>query len=507
MIHKPIVLIVRDGWGYRKESERNATVLGENPFTKELMQRYPTTLLDASGEAVGLPQGYQGNSEVGHMTIGAGRIFFQSLPRINKAIDTGEFFKNPAFLGAINNCKKNNSTLHILGLLQKEGVHAHMDHCIALLQLCKKEAFENVLLHIISDGRDAPVNATAENLKLLLERIKSIGIGRIVTISGRYYAMDRDKKWDRTKLSYDCIVNKSSSIIFNNPLEYLHECYAKGETDEFIKPARAKRYEGVRKNDSIIFFNFRTDRTRQLTQAIIEEKFEGWERTPLEVYFVPMTEFYSPMNERAHIAFLNIPSNNLLSDVLSSKKLRQLRVSETEKYAHVTFFFNGQVEKPNEGEDRILVPSPKVATYDLKPEMSVYELGDKIVEQIKTGKYDVIITNFVNADMVGHTGVWEAILKAVKAVDDNIKKVVTATLESDGIVLITADHGCCEEKTEALRTSHTTNKVPFILVSNDESLNHINLKEGKGLQDIAPTVLELLKIPKPSEMTGESLLG
>ncbi len=504
-MHKPIVLIIRDGWGYRRESEFNATILGENPFTKELMNTYPNTLLDASGEAVGLPKGYQGNSEVGHMTIGAGRIFFQSLPRINAAIDSGEFFMNEVLLGAIGNCKKNGTALHILGLLQKEGVHAHMDHCLALLRLCKKENFKNVILHVISDGRDAPVNGTIKNLAELSEYAGTLGFGRIATISGRYYAMDRDKKWERTRASYECIVNANSELTFEDPLKHLEGCYARGETDEFIKPCKAAWYKGINRNDSVIFYNFRTDRTRQLTQALVEEKFAGWERKPSDVYFVAMTEFYSPMDKRAHIAYANVPYTNLLGDVLSATGYRQLRISETEKYAHVTFFFNGQNELPNPGEDRILIPSPKVATYDLKPEMSVYELGDRIVEEIKTGKYDVIITNFVNADMVGHTGIWPALLGAVKAVDDNIRKVVEAVLNKDGIVLISADHGCCEEKTAALKTSHTTNKVPFIMVSADPFIKNAKLKESKGLQDIAPTVLKLLNIQKPAEMTGESL--
>ncbi len=503
MAHKPIVMIIRDGWGYRRESELNATVLGENPFTKELMRRYPNTLLDAAGEAVGLPAGYQGNSEVGHMTIGAGRIFFQSLPRINRDIASGAFFRNDALLGAVENCKRNRTTLHVIGLLQKEGVHAHMDHCIAILELCRKESFGDVVIHVISDGRDAPVDGTVGNVRALLE--KSRGIGRIGSISGRYYAMDRDKKWDRTRAAYDCIARGDSKLTFDNPVQCIEECYAKGETDEFIVPRKASWYTGIRDNDSVIFYNFRTDRTRQLTMAMVEEKFEGWERRPLDVYFAAMTEFYSPMSSRAHVAYPPEPVANLLGSVLSNSGLKQLRISETEKYAHVTFFFNGQIEKPNLGEERILIPSPKIATYDLMPEMSVYEVGERLVKEIKTEKYDVIITNFVNADMVGHTGIWDSILKAVKAVDDNVKKVVEETLRADGVVLILADHGCIEDKTEGLRTSHTKNKVPFVMVSNDPKLNNQKLKEGRGLQDVAPTVLRLLGIQKPAEMTGESL--
>lgn len=505
MVHKPIVLIVRDGWGYRKEKAFNATEMGENPFTKELMKRYPNTLLKAAEESVGLPHGYQGNSEVGHMTIGAGRIFFQSLPRINKEIDSGEFFKNKAFLGAIENCKKHKSTLHILGLLQSKGVHAHIDHCLALLELCKRENFHDVLVHVISDGRDANVNETLNNVKVLTKRINSFGIGKVATISGRYYTMDRDKKWKRTRKAYDCIVNGVADSAFDDPIRCFEECYKKNETDEFIVPRKAAWYGGVKKNDSFIFFNFRTDRTRQLTMSMVEDKFEGWERKPLDIYFVAMTEFYSPMNKRAHIAYPNESAVNLLGQVLSKNGKKQLRISETEKYAHVTYFFNGQTEEPSLGEDRVMIPSPKVATYDLKPEMSAYKVGDRIVSEIERGKYDVIVSNFVNADMVGHTGVWEAILKAVKAVDDNVRKVVEKTLEKDGVVLILADHGCCEEKTAEFKTSHTTNLIPFVLVSNDPALKSIKLKTGKGLEDVAPTVLKLLNIQKPREMTGASL--
>ncbi len=505
MKNKPIIIIIRDGWGYRKEKEFNATEMGENPYTRMLMEKYPNTLLDASGEAVGLPKGYQGNSEVGHMTIGAGKIFFQSLPRINKSIESGEFFKNPELSKAIENCKKNKSTFHILGLLQKEGVHAHMDHCIALIELCKKENISDVLIHIISDGRDSPVDQTLKNVKELEEIIKKIGIGKIATISGRYYAMDRDKKWDRTKVAFDCIQNGITDIIFDNIDKSIEESYSKGETDEFLKPRKAIWYQGIKNNDSVVFFNFRTDRTRQLTMALIEDNFEGWERKPLNIFFVAMTEFYSPMNNRGHVAFPTEPVVNLLGEVLSKNNLKQLRISETEKYAHVTFFFNGQMEKAYEGEERILVPSPKVSTYDLKPEMSVYELGDRIVEEIKKQKYDVIITNLVNADMVGHTGVWEAILKAVKAVDDNLKKITQAGLQQNGVILILGDHGCIEEKTPELKTSHTKNKIPFIMVSNDQKLLSVKLKEGRGLQDVAPTVLKLLEINQPLEMTGEPL--
>ncbi len=505
MVHKPIVVLIRDGWGYRKNQEFNATVQGDCPFTDELMKMYPNTRLHAAGEAVGLPEGYQGNSEVGHMTIGAGRILLQPMVAINRAIEDRSFFKNTALLGAIENCKKNNTNLHILGLLQKEGVHAHLNHCIALLELCKEHDFPRVFVHVISDGRDAPVNNTIKNVRLLSRKMKELGIGRIATISGRYYAMDRDKNWNRTKAAYDCIAEGKAERSFDDPISCFKQCYSTGETDEFIVPRKAAWYEGIKTNDSVIFYNFRTDRTRQLTKAMIEEGFEGWQKKPLEVYFVAMTEYYAPMNRRAHVAFVSQNMNNLLGTVIADNGLRQLRISETEKYAHVTFFFNGQSEQPNRGEDRVLIPSPKVATYDLKPEMSVYELGDRIGQEIDRNVYDIIITNFVNGDMVGHTGIWQAILKAVKAVDDNVKKVVDKTLEKDGVVLILSDHGNCENKTGKWSTSHTINQVPFIMVSSDPLLMKSKLKKGKGLKDVAPTVLKLLGIERPKEMDGESL--
>lgn len=502
--HKPIVLLIRDGWGYKKDPEMNAVAQGDCPFTKHLMKEYPNVLIKTSGEAVGLPEGYQGNSEVGHMTIGSGRIIYQSMARIDKAIESKEFFKNPVFLNAVENCKKHGSTLHIIGLLQKEGVHAHINHCLALLDLCKKQSIKDVVVHVVSDGRDAPPTNTITNVQVLLKKFKEVGFGKVATISGRYYTMDRDKRWDRTKRAYDCVVLGQADT-FSDPAKCFEDCYARNETDEFIIPKRAPWYTGVKPHDSFIFYNFRTDRTRQLTRAMIEDKFEGWERKPLDIFFVAMTEFYTPMSKRGVAAFGSERHENLLGGILAKHGLKQLRISETEKYAHVTFFFNDQVEEPNKGEDRILIPSPKVATYDLKPEMSVDEIGDRLVKEIDRGIYDVIVTNFVNGDMVGHTGIWDAILKAVHAVDRNVEKVVEKTLQKGGIVLVFADHGNCEDVTKGWATSHTTNPVHFILVSGDPMLKEAKLKTGKGLQDVAPTVLKLLGIPKPKEMTGESL--
>jgi len=340
-------------------------------------------------------------------------------------------------------------------------------------------------------------------VKKLIEKIKKVNLGKIVTLSGRYYTMDRDKRWDRTKKAYDCIVNAQGGE-FTNILKIIKKCYNRKETDEFIIPKKLKGYDGIKKNDSFIFYNFRTDRTRQLTRAIVEKKFEGWERKPLDVFYVAMTQFYKPMN--AHIAFGDQSLNNLLGKIVSKAGLKQLRISETEKYAHVTFFFNGQIEKPNKGEDRILVPSPKVATYDLKPEMSAYEVTNKLVSEIDKDKYHFIVVNIVNGDLVGHTGIIKSCLKAVKIVDECVKKIVDKGLEKNYTLFIFADHGNIEDQRPKWRTSHTINPVPFILVSNDEKLKGCKLKSEKGLQDIAPTVLDMLGLKKPKEMTGNSLI-
>lgn len=506
MKYKPIVLIVRDGWGYREEKEKNAIKNANTPYTDMLMKEYPNTLIEAAGRAVGLPEGYMGNSEVGHLTIGAGRIILQPFERINQAIRDKSFFNNKAFLDAMRNCKEKNTSLHIIGLIQREGVHSHMDHCIALLELCAEQGLKDVLVHIISDGRDSPVHNTLKNTRVLLEKMSSLGVGRIASVNGRYYAMDRDKRWDRTKIAYDCIVLGEAGEVFEDPVKCFEEAYAKGETDEFLKPKKHSAYEGISDDDSVIFFNYRTDRPRQLTQAIIEDDFPGWERQPLNVRYVAMTEYYNPMSKRASVAFPPVKHDMLLGDILAENGLKQLRLAETEKYAHMTYFFNGEVEIPKKGEERVMIPSPKVATYDLQPEMSADGIGDAAVKALEDGRFDVIIMNFANSDMVGHTAIWEAVIKGVEAIDRNLEKVVRKVLEKGGVALVTADHGNCEDMTDEWMTSHTLNKVPFILVSNDEELKNASLKEGKGLKDIAPTILKLLAIEKPKEMTGESII-
>lgn len=502
---RKIILVIRDGWGYRESREQNAIAEAETPNTDRLMREYPNVLIKTSGEAVGLPEGYQGNSEVGHMTIGSGRIIYQEMVRINKGIEDGSFYKIPEFNEAIEHSRRNKGRLHLIGLFQTEGVHSHLNHLLALLELCRRKNFADVCVHAVTDGRDAPVTDGLKHVKTVLDKLREIGFGEIVTLSGRYYTMDRDRRWERTKQAYDCIVNGESSEEFDDVTNKLNECYAKKETDEFIKPRKLRGYGGIRDGDSVVFWNFRTDRTRQLTQAIVEPDFSGFPRTPPRVFYVAMTQFYSPMN--AKVAFKEHRIENLLGEVIAKKGLAQLRVSETEKYAHVTFFFNCQIEKPFAGEDRIMVNSPKVATYDLKPEMSANEVAERLVSEIQTGKYDFIAVNFVNCDMVGHTGIPEAIRKAVATVDGCVGKVVEAGLAKDYTLLVFADHGNAEDQTPEWRTSHTTNPVPLILVSKDKKLNKAKLKGGLGLSSIAPTVLKLMGIEKPKEMTGESLIA
>ena len=481
-MNKPVVLVIRDGWGYRKNTKDNYIALAKTPNTDNLMEKYPTTLLKVAGKAVGLPPNYQGNSEVGHVTIGSGRIIQQPLTKINKEIQKGSFYKNKQFLGAINNCKKHNSILHIIGLLQKEGVHAHKKHLYALLNLCKKQNFKNFQIHVITDGRDAPPKNGIKNLRELLAITK-----KIATISGRYYAMDRDKRWERTKKAYDCIV-KAEAKEFENPIKLLKNCYKHNETDEFINPRKAKNYNGIKTNDSVIFYNFRTDRLRQLTQLIEKRK----------VYTVTMTKYSK--NSRSKPAFEEPKVKNILGEVIAKKNIKQLRISETEKYAHVTFFFNNQIEKPYKNEHRILIHSPKVATYDLKPEMSAYKVTSRLLKEIN--KYQFIVVNLVNGDMVGHTGIKKACLKAAETVDKCVKRITDKDLQKDGIALVFADHGNLEDKSKKYQTSHTKNKVPLIVVSNKK----LKLKNNKGLKDIAPSVLKLLEIKKPKEMTGKSII-
>ncbi len=501
--NNPLIVIIRDGWGYNSETKKNYIKLSKTPNEDFYLKNHPNGFLKASGEAVGLAKNYQGNSEVGHMTIGSGRIILQSLTKINNSIKNKSFFRNKNLLKTIKHCQKNKTKLHLIGLLQTQGVHSHINHLFALLKLCKKNNFKDVLIHAITDGRDAPVNESIKHLKLLKRKIKDLGFGEIATLNGRYYAMDRDKRWDRTKRAYNCIVHGQAKE-FNDEIKEIKNCFKLGETDEFIKPRKKTNYKGFLKNDGVIFFNFRTDRPRQLTQAIIEKKFSKFKRQYISVYFTAMTDYYSLMP--AKVAFEAENHKNLLGEIISNSGLKQLRISETEKYAHVTFFFNGQKEKAYKNENRILIPSPRVKTYDLKPEMSVFKISSRLIKEVKKEIYDLIIVNLVNCDMVGHTANALAIKKAVEAVDTAQGKIVKESLKIGYSCLLLADHGNVEDKSKKTSTSHTTNPVPVIFISNKEKYQEIKLKRKTGLSDVAPTVLEILKIKKPKEMTGKSFI-
>ena len=497
---KKVLVVIRDWWWYRADPTNNAIAEVDTPNTDMIMENYPNILINASGEYVWLPDWYQWNSEVWHMTIWSGRVIFQSLERISRSIKDWSFFENEALQWAIKNCKENSSTLHLMWLLQAEWVHSHIDHLFAILDMCAKNDLHNVVIHVFTDGRDAPVTKSLEYLDKLNNKLNELWFGKIVTLMWRFYAMDRDKRRDRTQIAYNAIVNAQWTYWVDNIIEWVKECHNAWETDEFIKPMVLNWYEWVKLHDSMVFWNFRTDRTRQLTKAIVEEEFDWWDRNPLDVYYAWMTQFYSPMN--AHVIFPEVNVKNCLWEVLSKAWLKQLRISETEKYAHVTFFFNWQIETPFENEDRVLIPSPKVATYDLAPEMSAHEITGAICEKMENDNYDVIITNLVNWDMVWHTWVIDAIHTAVKTVDECIWKLVECGLKNWYDLLVFADHGNVEDQTPEWRTSHTTNPVPFIVVSNEK----YELRDTWSLADIAPTVLRILWIEKPTEMTWESLI-
>lgn len=507
---KPLMLIILDGWGYREEKEGNAVLAARTPNLNRLQKEYPSCFLEASGEAVGLPEGQMGNSEVGHLNIGAGRIIYQDLTRINFSIRNGDFFENPAFLDAISNVKAHNSSLHLMGLVSYGGVHSHMTHLHALIKLAQEKGLEKVYIHAFLDGRDVPPKAALEDIKELATFFKENGKVKIATVSGRYYAMDRDKRWERTKLAYDALTLGIAPFTVCDPVDAVSEAYSRGETDEFVKPtvvtdAKGQPVATIKDNDSVIFFNFRPDRARQLTWAFVKKDFEDFQRkVHPQVYYVCMAQYDETLD--LPIAYPPEELENVLGEVLSKQGLIQLRIAETEKYAHVTFFLNGGVEKCYEGEDRCLIPSPKIATYDLKPEMSAYEVTDEVIKRIESGKYDVIILNFANMDMVGHTGIFEAAVAAVEAVDSCVGRIVEALTKAGGVALITADHGNAEQmenpNTGEPHTAHTSNPVKCIYVGDGEVKA---LKNGK-LCDLAPTLLELLGVRKPEEMTGESLI-
>ena len=508
MSNKLTMLMILDGFGNNPNKNGNAIEMAEMPNINKLKKICPMTEIYTSGLAVGLPEGQMGNSEVGHTNIGAGRVVYQELTRITKTIEDGDFFSIPEFTEAIENCKKNNSKLHIMGLLSDGGVHSHIRHLYALLELAKRKDFENVFIHCFLDGRDTPPASAETYIMKLNEKIQEKGVGKIATISGRFYSMDRDKRWERVKKSYDMLVNgignKATSAI-----AAIENSYQKEVFDEFVEPTIICNEEEpvakIEKNDSVIFFNFRPDRAREITRTLVDKEFEAFEtKKDLNLYYVCFTQYDEEM-PNVKIAFKPTALKNTFGEYISNKGLTQLRIAETEKYAHVTFFFNGGEEKQYKGEDRILVPSPKVETYDMKPEMSAYEVTEKVVEAINSEKYDSIILNFANPDMVGHTGNQEAAEKAIEAVDECVGKIVDALSKHNGKALITADHGNSEQmidyKTGEPFTSHTTNPVPLILYGMDD----VKLKNGK-LADLAPTMLDMMGLEKPAEMTGESLL-
>ena len=511
MSKKPVVLIIMDGFGINKREDYNAVAQAKKPNLDMLMKTYPWKQGYASGMAVGLPDGQMGNSEVGHMNMGAGRIIYQELTRITKEIEDGDFFKNEALLSAIENCKAKNSALHMFGLLSDGGVHSHNTHMYGLLELAKREGLEKVYLHCFLDGRDTPPKSGRDFVAAAVNKMKEIGVGKVATVMGRYYAMDRDNRWDRVELAYKAMVYGEGKT-GTDPVLAVENSYGADVTDEFVVPTVIERdgkpVATVKNDDSVIFYNFRPDRAREIARAFCNDDFDGFERRDgrIDTKFVCFTDYDATMPNK-EVAFKKVEINNTFGEYLSKLGKTQLRTAETEKYAHVTFFFNGGVEEPYPGEDRILVKSPKVATYDLQPEMSAYEVCDGLVNAIKSGKYDTIICNFANPDMVGHTGVLEAAIKAIEAVDVCIGRAYEALKEVDGAMFICADHGNAEMmidyETGEPWTAHTTNPVPFILVNAGADYD---LAEGGKLCDIIPTMLELMDIPQPEEMTGKSLL-
>ena len=504
---KPVALIILDGYGLNDETAKgvNAIYEAKTPVMDGLFAKYPNSKLSASGMDVGLPEGQMGNSEVGHTNIGAGRIVYQELTRITKSIKDGDFFENETLLSAIENCKKNDSALHFMGLLSDGGVHSHNEHLYGLLELAKKAGLTKVYVHCFLDGRDVPPSSGADFVKDLYEKTKEIGAGEIATVMGRYYAMDRDNRWERVEKAYNAMVN-GEGVACDCPYEAVKASYEQEVTDEFVLPTvvqkDGKPVAKIAKGDSVVFFNFRPDRAREITRTLVDAEFEGFEREFIKPFFVCMTQYDAQM-PNVEVAFKPQKLTNTLGEIVSNKGLKQLRIAETEKYAHVTFFFNGGVEAVYEGEDRALIPSPKVATYDLQPEMSAVEVKDEVINRIKSDDYDVIVLNFANCDMVGHTGVFEAAVKAVETVDTCLGEVVDAILAQGGVALITADHGNADKMLDTdggAFTAHTTNVVPLIYAGGSAEL-----KDGR-LADLAPTLLDIMGIEKPEEMSGESLL-
>lgn len=503
---KPIALVIMDGFGRNDSDYGNAIKGAKTPnLTKYLAGSYPATYIGASGMDVGLPDGQMGNSEVGHTNIGAGRIVYQELTRITKAIRDGSFSKTPALIQAMENCKSKGTALHLLGLLSDGGVHSHNTHLYGLLEMAKDFGLSDVYVHCFLDGRDVPPSSGKDFVAELAEKCKEIGVGKIATVSGRYYAMDRDNRWERVEKAYNAMVQGVGEEA-SDPVKAVADSYAKDVTDEFMLPTVIAGSRPISTDDSVIFFNFRPDRAREITRTFVDDSFDGFARPKgrFPLFYVCFTQYDVTM-PNVTVAFLPQSLNNTLGEYLAIKGKTQLRIAETEKYAHVTFFFNGGVEAAFEGEDRALISSPKVATYDLQPEMSAFLVTDEVVKRIESGAYDVIILNFANCDMVGHTGVYEAAVVAVEAVDASVGRTVEAVLAQGGIALITADHGNADKMYEddgSPFTAHTTNPVPFAVVGAGD----LKLRDNGVLADIAPTILKLMDLPQPEEMTGKSII-
>ena len=507
---KPIVLTIMDGFGINPDTNGNAIYAAKTPRLDKIFSECPNTQIGASGMDVGLPDGQMGNSEVGHTNIGAGRIVYQELTRISKSIADGDFFSNKALLDAAENCKKNDSALHLIGLLSDGGVHSHIEHLYGLLRMAAENGLKRVYIHALLDGRDVPPASAADYIDTLSEKLKETGCGKLATVMGRFYGMDRDNRWERVEKAYAALVY-GEGVKTDDAAAAVRKSYTqidgdgKHITDEFVLPTVVDGTERIKTGDSVIFFNFRPDRARELTRTFADDDFTGFERRGgrQKVFFVCMTQYDASM-PNVEIAFKPESLHNTLGEFLSENNMTQLRIAETEKYAHVTFFFNGGREISFEGEDRILVNSPKVATYDLKPEMSAYEVCDKVCDAIESGKYNVVILNFANCDMVGHTGVFEAAVKAVETVDCCVGRVADSTLKMGGVMLLTADHGNADRMIDtdgSPFTAHTTNAVPFAVIGSD-----CRLREGGRLCDISPTIVKLLGLDKPEEMTGESII-
>ena len=505
-------LIIMDGYGIAQKDKFNAVTQAKKPNLDKIFAEYPNTTIKCYGEYVGLPEGQMGNSEVGHLNLGAGRIIYQPLTRISKAVQDGEFFENPALVEAMENAANNNSALHLLGLVSDGGVHSHTDHLLACVEMAKKSGIKDVYVHCFMDGRDVPPSSGLGFIEELVKNLDEIGLGKIATISGRFYAMDRDNIWERVSLAYSAITD-GEGVTANSPVEAMQQSYDKNETDEFVKPTvilNGDRPTGmVAQKDSVIFFNFRPDRARQLTNSFISKDFDGFElkKGYVDTCFVTMTIYDATF--QVPVAYRPQAYENTLGEYLAKQGMKQLRIAETQKYAHVTYFFNGGEETPNENEERILIDTPKIATFDMKPEMSAYEVTDAVLEQIEAENYDVIIMNYANCDMVGHTGILDAAVDAVEAIDSCVGKVVEAVKAKGGKLIITADHGNAEKmwdyEEDGPYTAHTVDSpVPFIVI--DDNAKHIELSDDGKLADVAPTLLDMMGLEIPKEMTGKSLI-